>query len=69
MQQYGTYCILYTYSTLSTVQLDNGNYRRSKHVVASLSHLCYKYICSCVLTTFCTILYNLMMAITEGRNV
>jgi len=30
-----------------------------KNVVGSLSHLCYKYIYSCVLTTLCTILYTL----------
>jgi len=29
----------------------------AKHVVASFSHLCYKYIYSCVFTTLHTILY------------
>jgi len=51
------HCILYSYSTLSIVQPDDGHYRRPKHVVASFSHQCYKYIYSCVLTTLCTILY------------
>jgi len=35
--------------------------RQSKHkdrYICTLSHLCYKYIYSCVLTTLYTILYN-----------
>jgi len=35
----------------STSQTDDGHYRRPKHVAASLSRLCYKYVYSCVLTT------------------
>ena len=31
----------------SIVQPDDGHYRRPKHVAASLSRLCYKYIYSC----------------------
>jgi len=30
MQQYGIYCILYSYSTLSFVQPGDGHYRRPK---------------------------------------
>ena len=52
-----SHCILYNYSTLSTVQPDDGHYRKPKHVVPILSHLCYKYINSCVLTTLYTVLY------------
>ena len=36
--------VIFQSSTLSIVQPDDGHYRRTKHVVASFSHLCYKYI-------------------------